>query len=418
MFDSMELVTIKKLAGKVTQPIDPEFLPPGYGGGGVSNYNDLLNRPLAIEKSIKWDGKLEGLTWVRETITGDNFWSYKVSDELPNREELIGGFVEEDGDTSTLNVTEITADMIVDTAWGEGYAIASGNHKYVVVVSKPIDTLVERYGVSAGVYFYHPNSSEGSTATRALRWGGIKLADASVMPYGYPSFDIYNVTPILPETTLEMQPTQEGLLYTPIHLEAGKTYCVRWCGIDYPCVANTFSMEGMTVGVVLGNRFALGNGGAETNEPFVIVSIAEDMVEAVGANTMIQALNIDINNPTFSIYPAKFNTIHSGYLPKMVVNFTKVNDEQAFNGKADRTLAQILEAYNAGYEIEGWIDIPMGTDRYFRTRLSIGMLDMGASVSSGGITFTGGYGFNFAVVAVYNDNSSETPVTISTTMMG
>lgn len=49
MFDSMELVTIKKLAGKVTQPIDPEFLPPGYGGGGVSSWNDIPDRPFGTE---------------------------------------------------------------------------------------------------------------------------------------------------------------------------------------------------------------------------------------------------------------------------------------------------------------------------------------------------------------------------------
>lgn len=50
MFDSMELVAIKKLGGKVTQPIDPEFLPPGYGGGGVSSWNDIPDRPFYSEE--------------------------------------------------------------------------------------------------------------------------------------------------------------------------------------------------------------------------------------------------------------------------------------------------------------------------------------------------------------------------------
>ena len=33
MFDSMELVTIKKLAGKVTSPIDSKYLPEGHQFG-------------------------------------------------------------------------------------------------------------------------------------------------------------------------------------------------------------------------------------------------------------------------------------------------------------------------------------------------------------------------------------------------
>jgi hypothetical protein len=47
MFDSMELVAIKKLGGKVTQPIDPEFLPPGYGGGGSLIVNVVVGEDMA-----------------------------------------------------------------------------------------------------------------------------------------------------------------------------------------------------------------------------------------------------------------------------------------------------------------------------------------------------------------------------------
>ena len=59
MFDSMELVTIKKLAGKVTQPIDPEFLPESLRFGEEEVYilpeseltfelNEDLGMPVAF----------------------------------------------------------------------------------------------------------------------------------------------------------------------------------------------------------------------------------------------------------------------------------------------------------------------------------------------------------------------------------
>lgn len=64
MFDSMELVAIKKLGGKVTQPIDPEFLPPGYGGGGDCDWNIMKNKPFYSEM-----GEGEIFTNTRLTFT-------------------------------------------------------------------------------------------------------------------------------------------------------------------------------------------------------------------------------------------------------------------------------------------------------------------------------------------------------------
>ena len=41
------------------------------------------------------------------------------------------------------------------------------------------------------------------------------------------------------------------------------------------------------------------------------------------------------------------------YLPKLVVNFTKVNDNTDGNATADKSYAEIAEAFSKGFYIEG-----------------------------------------------------------------
>lgn len=269
MFDSMELVAIKKLGGKVTQPIDPEFLPPGYGGGGVSDWDDLKNRPFGTEK--------------------------------------------------------------------------------------------------------------GETA----------LAETAVSFADGPMSMLPDVLPVV----------------------GGKLYSVNWNGVEYLCEAKSVvSPDGITL-ICLGN-LALLVEGENTGEPFGIAAVPADMVEAMGVGAMVMTAEAT-NSVTLSITAVDVHLMPPIYMPKLIVNFTKVTNAETLNGTADKTLDEILEAIKAGYEVEGWYDVATAIDQKKHYRLQIVCWEdwqVGDNITKA-VDFAAPFDGSL-VVARYTDNEGGTPVTI------
>lgn len=379
--DGGSTVTVKMVEKQTTvyHKLDKNFMPDDFEGG-VSSWNDLTDKPFAVEKSIKWDGDTTGLTWIQERTSGDRFWGFKVSGELPNREELIGGYVEYHGDDFIPRVYQITADMIVDTAWGEGYMIASdSDNQHVVVVSKPTEEMVEAHGITPGTYF-HSASATAEQGIRVLRWGESKRIDASALPYGYPTFDVFRE--IVPETTLN-EANAEALMMAKIPLTVGKAYCIRWDGIDYYCAAQAVVVEGFYMGVGIGNLALVGGG--NSGEPFFIMASSD---EAVATGELPQTLFYALDEReyiTFSIRDGKFNAIHVGYLPKMVVNFSDVAQGITTDCTADKTFAEVVEAINKGWDVEAQIKITDIGDSQIRVRLPL----LTQTLSEDGISISG-----------------------------
>lgn len=121
---------------------------------------------------------------------------------------------------------------------------------------------------------------------------------------------------ILPETTVEIDPeTGEGDLMDVLSLVVGNTYLVNWNGTAYPCVAESFDMNGIPA-TALGNIGAI-TGVGMTDEPFFLLAASAENAEEIGAGGGIVVLD-GSTSATISIYTEGeiVKTIDPKYLPE------------------------------------------------------------------------------------------------------
>lgn len=133
---------------------------------------------------------------------------------------------------------------------------------------------------------------------------------------------------IFPETVLDMT-AGETVLPDNIGLEAGKEYTVLWNGISYTCTAVAAEEEGMPM-VVMGNL----TGDPSTGEPFYMLEVPADMVEAVGFAVMVACwsssmipMAIYTDGEVVHKLDPKFLPDGVGESPIMVVSFKNHNLE-------------------------------------------------------------------------------------------
>ena len=118
---------------------------------------------------------------------------------------------------------------------------------------------------------------------------------------------------ILPETTAAVDPEAGAALLSDIvDVKAGNTYIVNWNGTEYTCKAQAFTADGVTM-PVLGNVDMM-NGVGDSGEPFAIVCVIAELVEAIGGGCVIYPL--DGSDPiTLSITYNGIKKIDGKYLP-------------------------------------------------------------------------------------------------------
>lgn len=124
--------------------INPDLLPDNIGGGGVSSWNDLTDKPFGEKPplfDIRWDGKTEG----HEVVT--EFNQVKVDDfVLLNPNELIGAKVTfVDYHDGHEEVEEVTADVMED------YGGAIGLYGGAVIFIYDVDAFASESGIPSGV---------------------------------------------------------------------------------------------------------------------------------------------------------------------------------------------------------------------------------------------------------------------------
>lgn len=116
------------------------------------------------------------------------------------------------------------------------------------------------------------------------------------------------VTEILPETSLTYSEDMGGfVLVNALPLEVGAEYTVSWNGAEFVCVGQTFS-EGELTGVVLGN-IGLMAGGADTGEPFIILTLPPEAAAEMGIGTQIMPID-GSTEVTISIIGGKGDVYH------------------------------------------------------------------------------------------------------------
>lgn len=155
---------------------------------------------------------------------------------------------------------------------------------------------------------------------------------------------------ILPETTVEIDPEiVNGILPNVLDVKAGDKVAVEWNGNEYLCTAVQFpdpEMPAVCVGDV-----GLVTSGESTGEPFVIVFFDAESAPLEGAGTVIQPVD-GSETVTLSISSVTVTQpLAPMYLPRLVVKFTKVNDNSSNNAVADKSFEEVMAAVMAGYEI-------------------------------------------------------------------
>lgn len=104
------------------------------------------------------------------------------------------------------------------------------------------------------------------------------------------------ISEILPECTIDFsEGSEQPLPVDPPTFAVGKTYTVKWNGVEYECVGQRFNLpqeDGSTVyvGVCLGDLGGI-MGGDSTGEPFVLVVLDPSMVEAMGTHSLVMAID-------------------------------------------------------------------------------------------------------------------------------
>lgn len=101
-----------------------------------------------------------------------------------------------------------------------------------------------------------------------------------------------DVVDILPETTVEVDPDNDGQGVLPdvVDVQVGKTYTVRWNGTDYICTAQVHEPQEGIQAAALGDLGGM-TGGESTGEPFVVIVLDSATAAAVGAGVMFMALD-------------------------------------------------------------------------------------------------------------------------------
>lgn len=82
----------------------------------------------------------------------------------------------------------------------------------------------------------------------------------------------------------------QGMLPGAYDIEAGKQYIVTYNGTEFRCTSAYFGEEGVNMAVVIGNVGAL-SGTGDSGEPFLLMFVLPEFVEAVGAASAIMFLD-------------------------------------------------------------------------------------------------------------------------------
>lgn len=335
-----ETVTVKVVGEKVViwHKLDKGYLPDDIG--------------YVPRQTVTWDGNTEGLQY----FTLDNGEPYyKLSNLTPAKEELLKCVIEiyDSNNGSTRYLYEPV--YIDDLEWGNGYAIftsedgsfAKGAIPEVIVVLENSDEIEAEPGVY--LHRYSGSSVTFLSMTKSVSWGVPKKIDVGCLPVGYPSFS--DAGTVLPETAFEF--VGREAMIPAITLESDKHYLVNYMGFEYLCKASTFTSEGTTLGVALGNQKAIG--GSDTGELFGLITFDPAIAENLGGvqTLLMSVAELNFTSGTISIQKVEPETMNPAFFPKLVVNFTKVNDDEKQNGVCDVTLQEIVEAFEAGARIEG-----------------------------------------------------------------
>ena len=267
-------------------------------GGGVSSWNDLTDKPFYSEVTevvtnvLEWDGNTDGLVSV---AFNSNLIFYKISDVIPKKNDLIGGsiyFRPISNPDKGENSLEITDDLVM-TETEDILVLSEG---LAVVVKKSGATFQNIPFEEVGVYFIvmtnndvYSSKLEATSDIFTVTNEVVHKLDPKYLPEGYPYVEEGEMVEILPETQAIDGGEDGFVLMDAINgVEVGDKCTVKYNGVIYECVSQSSDVDGIPV-VILGNGVVFGLN--DTGEPFGILIIPSDLVEAMGAGAVVIPLD-------------------------------------------------------------------------------------------------------------------------------
>lgn len=225
--------------------------------------------------------------------------------------------------TVTLDIDDVkmcaNLDTLIDFQTGNTYVVNWNSVEYECVCREASsgETVVRYLGNTASVlndssantgepFCVFTNYSTNITCVEEMEDGkptsvtlGIKqkiihTIDPQYIKDMYYSEMVYSE--ILPETTVVLS-NGEGAVDVELSLEIGEKYVVTWNGTSFACIGQEFLVDDTVAGTVIGNyeyvkyEYVKTEGASSTEEPFVIVSVLPEMVEAIGAQIAVIAID-------------------------------------------------------------------------------------------------------------------------------
>lgn len=240
------------------------------GGGGVSSWNDLTDKPFYVE-TFSDECSLDTLPEVYFQVLDEKF--YKVFDLTPTIHQYLSGtMVMNTGEniyTGTVaesaNISELNDQVYHDAGTGMLVARTAGS-----ITDGEITADIPE----PGIYMVLEGAIAG--ASLALSYDVIKKIDYRVLPDGEA---ITSQTDVFPEQELTsvLEDEAENTYVIPlasdtIPLTAGEQYTVVWDGATYECTAVDLSSD-----VGISGAAYLGDPSADTgNYPFCFIYFPGD----------------------------------------------------------------------------------------------------------------------------------------------
>lgn len=240
------------------------------GGGGVSSWNDLTDKPFYVE-TFSDECSLDTLPEVYFQVLDEKF--YKVFDLTPTIHQYLsatmvfsdGTGVETAPAAETADIVEISQQVYMHLGSGLLVALAAGS-----IEDGEITAEIPEPGCYMALEAAIPGVSMG------LSYDVVKKIDYRVLPDGEA---ITSQTDVFPEQELTsvLEDEAENTYVIPlasdtIPLTAGEQYTVVWDGVIYECTAVDLSSD-----VGISGAAYLGDPSADTgNYPFCFIYFPGD----------------------------------------------------------------------------------------------------------------------------------------------
>lgn len=341
---------VETVSIKITPPstviyhkLPKEYLPDDYGsgtgssgGGGVSSWNDLTDKPFGDKEVVIAAEK------TFSTTAGTNKFTDLNASMVNDGQEIIVRF---DGSRYECKVKD----------WGEGIGLATDNYSDMMAGTSelPFCLIFKDSQTNISV----ASSGEHTASVYAVE---IMKMPGKYLPNGLP-YTEGGMVEILPETTIEGADddgdgVNDSQFYMLPELEGGKTYIVNWNGTEYECFGQGIEEEGIT-SVLLGNGVSMGLSG--NNEPFTIMcsSMFEEMTGGAFNSMIAFTDGATYPNPTITIYSSG-GTVHkldNKYLDlDWLPTITYGKGETLFEEATLTTKSSAIEGFEGAISLSGF----------------------------------------------------------------